>query len=261
VNRLTRDQIINQGLDRTDSPRLNEICRGGVKGPTAVVTDPSFATDWFKAGLDLAHNLYPWQGRIAKKSITFTPGKVEYSIITDFGITDYILDYRDGILLDNYDSSGAKNGFISRMYRRGLNWMLGLQTGTSGQRRPIAYTVRQGNMVIRPEPNQGPLPGGLYTADFYYYSLPVIATGTTIPDFPSDEVLIQYIFNMGQEFLRETTIGTAEAYLNKALGTLMKSGLNQEPEEDQLALDRFYFPGSNMMESRNDWMGWPFGPP
>src|SRR5207245_3911883 len=116
-------------------------------------------------------------------------------------------------------------------------------------------------MVIRPEPNLGPAPTGVYTGDFYYYQLPATAQGTTVVDFPADDLLVQYVFTRAKEWMREEPSGAAQQYLNKALGTLMKSGLSQEPEEDQLALDRFYFPGQQMWEGRNDWMGWPFGPP
>lgn len=236
ANRLTRDQILNRALDLLDSVRLNEIDRAGSTGPSATITDPgALSIGWLQDLLDLAHNLYPLQGTIKTQSYTFTQGVTSYA-----APSDYIVDYRNGFVLS--DNKG-------RLRKRGLDYLLGLPTGTSFQARPELYSIVNNNLEIRPAPDQ------TYTATLYYYGLPTALAGATVPKFPSDFLLVECLRQRGLEWLREADPGTSFKYLQASLSALVKAGLGQEAEEDQVNVDRRYFPGDPGAIDDSGWMG------
>mgnify|MGYP001569064498 CR=1 FL=1 len=235
ANRLTRDQILLRGLGLVDSPRLDEKDQ-----PTAgTIVSTALSIGWLQDALDLAMNLYPMSGALLSATFDITAGTGAYTISA---ITStFVLDFKDGIILP--DDKG-------RLTRASFNALLNVPTGTSARSQPTRYGIQNGTLILRPVPLVA------YTAaTLYYYSLPVVLSAGTVPNFPSDLLLVEYVHLRGREWLRELPAGTAEKYLIDATARLQKSGLGSEAEiDDVISLDRHVFPGGgSSYQSGGDW--------
>lgn len=233
MNRLTRDAILNRALDLLDSARLNEKDRGGEDSTTILAS--ALSIGWLQDSLDLAINLYPLQGTIKSEPYTFTRGVTEYALPSR-----YIIDYRDGLIL------GGDKG---RMQRRGFAAMLNLAVSEGSYGKPKWYTVKNNLLLIRPAPNE------TYTGTLYFYQLPTALTANEVPNFPSDFMLVEYVKMRGLEWLREIPQDSANKYLVMTMAQLLKAGLGQEAEEDQINPDRDAFPGEPAFLDSSRWMG------
>lgn len=235
ANRLTRDAILLRSLALIDSPRLDERDQ-----PTAgTIVSTALSIGWLQDALDLAHNLYPWQGELKSVTFNITAGTGSYTISTI--ASDFVLDFKNGIILP--DDKG-------RLRRTALNLLLDYKTSVSSRTQPQRYAIHNNLFLIRPVPLES------YTAaTLYYYSLPVVLTGATVPRFPSDLLLVEYVHLRGREWLRELPAGTAEKYLIDACARLQKSGLGPEAEiDDVVSLDRDVFPGGGTAyDDRGEW--------
>lgn len=239
---MTRDQIIRRALKLVDSPRLNELDTGASTTPddTTAILSTAVMIGWLQEGLDLAHNLFPMGGQLKTGTISFTDGTGNYTI-TDI-VSDFIQDFKDGITLANDDG---------RLVRKGFNWILNQRTAASSKSKPAYYSIRNGLIVVRPIPDKS------YTATLYYYALPATLATGTVPSFPSDLNLVEYLHIKGREWTRELPAGTAEKYMIEAMARLNISGLgNEAEEEDVIPLDRQVFPGGGTpYEDTVSWMG------
>ena len=242
MNRLTRDQIILRALNHLDSPRLDEKCRGGSLGPGGTVTDPCLMTQWLQDGIDLAHNLYPLQGRVASQPFTLAGGTGSYALPTN-----YVLPYGQNSIVLTDAQTGQ---LLRRLMRRGFEALLPYGTTAQDRAEPTIFSVTAGQWHVRPIPDKA------YTATFWHYALPAVLGTGDVPDFPSDYLLIDYLVERGKEWLRESPGGVANLRLRDAMSQLVKAGLGQEAEEDQIPVDRDSFPGSrDGIDGTNDWMG------
>ena len=244
MNRLTRDQLIRRALKLIDSPRLNEIDTGASTTPddTTAILSTAVCIGWLQEGLDLAHNLFPMGAQVKTVAFNFTDGARTYTITTVVPALDFILDFKDGIVLD--DDEG-------RLSRKGFNWILGQRLSSTSEGKPRYYSIRNGLLEVRPVPDK------TYGATLYYYAMPAsLATGT-VPSFPSDLNLVEYLHAKGREWTRELPAGTAEKYMLDAMARLNISGLgNEADQEDVIPLDRQVFPGGGTAyEDALDWMG------
>lgn len=226
ANRLSRDSILIRALNMVDSPRIDEKDRSG--GLTQIDAAATLSPGWLQDALDLAHNLMPWQGELKSASFTLVAGTGSYTISTI--AADYIQDFRDGIVLSNDRG---------RLRRAGMNLLLNFQTSATAQSTPQRYAVQNNLFIVRPVPRE------TYTSTLlYYYSLPAVLTGSAVPHFPSDLLLVEYVHLRGREWTRELPAGTAEKYLIDACARLQKAGLGPEAEiDDSLPIDRDIFPG------------------
>ena len=235
ANRLSRDAILIRALNLVDSPRIDEKDRSG--GLAQIDAGAVLSPGWLQDALDLAHNLYPQAGALKSVPLPLTAGTPTYTISVI--ATDFILDFKDGIVLA--DDKG-------RLHRKSLNKVLDLQTSTSTRSKPTMYALYNGLIVVRP------IPDIAYTATLYYYSLPAVLAAGTVPNFPSDLLLVEYVHLRGREWLREIPAGTAEKYLIDAVSRLQKSGLGPEDEmDDVIGIDRDVFPGGGTSYSDPDW--------
>lgn len=223
-NRLTRDAILLRALALIDSPRLDEKDQP----TTGTIISTALSIGWLQDALDLAHNLYPWQGELKSTTFTVTAAVGSYTISAI--ASDYVMDFKNGVVLP--DDKG-------RLRRAALNLMLDYKTSASSQSQPQRYAIHNNLLLVRPIPKESyPL------TTLYYYSLPTVLAPTTVPRFPSDLLLVEYVHLRGREWLRELPAGTAEKYLIDACARLQKSGLGPEAEiDDVVGLDRDVFPG------------------
>lgn len=217
-----------------DSPRLDEKDQP----TTGVITSTALSIGWLQDGLDLAHNLYPFQGLLKSTTFTLTAGTGSYALATV--ASDFVLDFRDGIVLP--DDKG-------RLRRSAFNRLLDYQTSSSSQGLPQRYGVQNGLLVVRPIPRESYL-----ATTLYYYSLPSVLASSTVPSFPNDLILVEYVHLRGREWLRELAAGTAEKYLIDAVARLQKAGLGPEAEvDDVIGIDRDVFPGGGTAYQDANW--------
>ena len=233
MNRLTRDQLIGRGLDMVDSPSLNELDR-----PSGTVVAAALSIGWLQDALDLFHNRFPWAGIVKSTSVTISSGNDTLSLPSDF-----IMDVRGGLLIT---TAGKK--------RRLGRWPLqrfvtaSLLYDTAGV--PERYVVLPPNLRV------WRLPDATYSGTLWYYALPTTLAAATVPNFPSDWVLVEYIRLRGLEWLQKTQPGTALNYAQDQVRALLASGLGFEPEDDVLPLDTDVY-GSREVSQPWDWMGTP----
>ena len=234
ANRLSRDSILLRALSLIDSPRLDEKDQ-----PTlGTITAAALSIGWLQDALDLAHNLYPFQGLLKSTTFNITAGTSAYTISTI--ASDFVLDFKDGIILP--DDKG-------RLRRSAFNKLLDYPTSTSSREKPQRYGIQNGTLLLRPVPREA------YTAaTLYYYSLPAVLVAGTVPSFPSDLLLVEYVHLRGREWLRELPAGTAEKYLIDATARLQKAGLGSEAEaDDVIGIDRDVFPGGGGNYEDSGW--------
>lgn len=224
MNRLSRDQIIIRALDMSDSPSLNSKCR-----PNGTIVDDCMAVGWLQDALDLFHNTFPWAG-----ILTDTP----ISINTDGVATlpaNFILDVRDGVIINK-----ARLG--RRSFQRTLDFRV---TGQVGD--PVIYTVTPPGLRVHPRPRTST------SATLVYYALPNVMEAGSIPSFPSDWVLVEFVRLRAREWLQALAPGSAMEYARKEISALRQTGLANEPEDDRIPLDRESFVRSG--GGRDSWMG------
>lgn len=234
ANRLTRDALLLRALALIDSPRLDEKDQ-----PTSgTITSTALSIGWLQDALDLAHNLFPMSALLTSATFNITAGTATYTIST---ITStFVLDFKDGILLPSDKG---------RLRRKAFNALLDIPTGSTTRDKPTMYGIQNGTLVLRPVPSED-----LTAATLYYYSLPAVLSASTVPSFPSDLILVEYIHLRGKEWIREVPPGTAESYLIAAVGRLQKAGLGSEAEiDDQIGIDRHTFPGGGTAYQDPDW--------
>lgn len=238
MNRLTRDQIITRALDMADAPTLNAKER-----PSGAILPTAMSIGWLQDGLDFFHTRFPWGSTIQTTSITWVTGQETYALPSTF-----IADVRDGII------HASDQG---RMMRKGLPWLLDIGKSSASQYgKPSFYAVVGGNLYVRPVPSAQWI-SQVPTSTLYYYQLPAALAASGVPSFPSDLVLVRYVYLRAMEWLRSVPPGMAEQYGVSVLADLQKQGIGNEAEDTQIPFDRNAFPGNRQGHDPNSWMGSP----
>jgi hypothetical protein len=236
MNRLNRDQVLTRALDMVDSPTLNAKER-----PSGSILPSAMCIGWLQEGLDYFHTNWPFGSTIQTTTITWVAGQEAYDLPDEF-----VQDYQDGLV--HAEDQG-------RLVRKGLSALLDLQASVSGaEGKPAIYAVVGSQFRVRPVPSSQ---WAGKTATLYFYGLPAVLTASQKPSFPSDLILVRYVYLRGLEWTRSVPPGTAEEYAGKIIGRLQKNGIGNEAESTQVPFDRTQFPGSAVGSDPNSWMGSP----
>jgi len=226
MNRLNRDQILIRALDLADSSVLDLKDR-----PAGTIVASAFTIGWLQEALDYFCKKFPFS-----QDIKSTPVNIAADSTTIAVPADFVLDYKNGIVLD--DDKG-------RMQRRGLSYLLNFSL--SAKSTPRFYSVRGTTIEFRNKADKA------YTGVLWYYFLPAVLAASDVPFFPDDSVLTDYVWIKCQEYHRVQQPGSARAYADKIIKELQAAGIGNEAEEDQLELD------PNFAQERpvgsTDWMG------
>jgi len=220
INRLDRDTIINRALDLADSAVLDAKDRPS----NPVLATGALSISWLQEALDLFAKRFPFSNNITTFTISVSKGDSSFSVPSDF-----ILDYRNGILWD--DDEG-------RMTRRGLSTLLNVPLGTSSSPHesiPRIYSVKGTTIEIRPKSDKA------RTGILFYYQLPAALASATVPFFPDDYILVHYVWIKAQEWHRVVPIGSALQYAEDRIADLQRSGIGNEAEATEIELDQETF--------------------
>ena len=235
VNRRSRDQILIEALDLADLPELDQHDR-----PSATIVAAAFSINWLQRCLDVMAQEFPWASEITKTTGTIT------SLNQDLGLTDFILDVRDGMHL-------TISGTTKRLTRINFADIMAYQMKNDQGGSPMtgdpslyAFTGTTVRFDITPSQNRP------YT--LWYYAMPAVLVAGTIPPFPTDHACIEFVFWRAMEWARKAPPGAAMKYLREVeIAALRSAGLNQEPESDRIELDTRQFHRRRGMSG--DWMG------
>lgn len=214
INRLDRDTILNRALDLADSSILNKKER-----PDGIIVVNAMSITWLQEALDRFHKKFPFSADITSVPVSMAELDNSFTLPDDF-----ILDYKDGLLLD--DDEG-------RLRRRTLSFILNQTQGTTAsplKSVPKIYAIRGTTAEFYPRTDKA------RTATFFYYSLPPVIAATTVPIFPDDAILVEYVWIKAQEWHRAVPAGTALQFSNQQIADLQKSGIANEAEEDEIPL-------------------------
>lgn len=226
MNRLSRDQIINRGLDMVDSSPLDLKDR-----PGGVLLNTAMSIGWLQDALDYFQKKFPFQCNIVASPLSLVAGTSDVAVPSL-----YITDVKNGLVLDNNKG---------RLLRRSLNYILDRAGASPGA--PSVYTIRTNLIHFWPQADV------TYTAKLWMYSLDTALTADIVPNFPDDHVLVEYIRLRGLEWHRAMDPGSAMAYADMRIKELKASGIMQEAEDDQIEMDREAY-GEHGGDS-NEWMG------
>lgn len=225
MNRLTRDEILIRGLDLLDNPTLDQHDR-----PSATIVSTAFTIRWLQDGLDYIHHLYPFAGTVKTTTLSLVKDTESYALPSD-----YILDYKNGITIASEKI---------RLGRRGLDYIVKRDAATRGL--PRVYAIHTPNLIVYPIPDKA------YTAKLWYYSLPVVLGAATVPNFPSDYCLVEYVHLRGQEWVNAVPKGTAMSYLKQVVSELQRAGIGSELESDDLGT----FDTQSLQQEASDYDSW-----
>lgn len=232
MNRLTRDEILHQGLDLADLPTLDEHDRPGGRGSTIAATAHSIA--WLQSALDLVHRTFPWSGLVTSTTLTVAPsGSATLP-------TNFLEDFRDGVTLGSP---------YRRLRRVSMPDLLAADPEAVGDL--VAYVVTPPTLRVWRRP--------IVTTPLtlWYYALPPPLTANTIPQFPDDLTLVEYIHLRAKEWVGAVPPGSALAYLTRLCAALQKSGKGPQAEARSIPLDPGVFRSS---PGRDAWTWIEEGP-
>lgn len=213
---LTRDQILGRALDMVASPALNNNDR-----PAGTIVGTALTIQWLQDALNLFGDEFPWAQQLTTAAITIpTSGLVPLP-------ADFILDVRNGV----YIAAGTSTASARRMIRTSYQKMLSSIVGTPGTGAPSRYTVLPPNIRFWRTPDQS------YPAVLAYYARQATLASGSVPIFPSDLPLIEYVRLRGLEWVRAVEMGSALKYAQQQIADLRKAGLGHEPEDDTIPFD------------------------
>ena len=229
MNRRTRDEILIQALNLLDNPALDQRDR-----PNGTIVPTALTIGWLQDGLDLAYHLYPIAGTIVRDSpLTIPKGATAVNVPSNC-----LLDYKNGLVIRSEKV---------RCRRRSLDTLLNLDPDMQGVPRIYAFDPNNNTPRILPWPK----PDKDYQAYFTYYSLPPVLGPTTVPNFPSDYCLVEYVHLRGQEWVNAVPKGTALNYMQSIIGALQRAGIGSELEDDELGTFDLHRPE---VGGEADWM-------
>ena len=237
MNRLNRDEILIRALDRLDSAVLDAKDR-----PAGTIVAGAFSITWLQEAVDYFAKKFPWSLNI--KTVAWSLATNANAIAQP---SDFILDYRDGLVIDSLPGASTPTTNEFRLRKRSLFKIIELPD--SSRDRPHLYTVVGTNIQVWPRANQA------YTGTLYYYALPAVLGATTVPTFPDDSILVDYLWIKGREWHRTAEVGTAMAFADKMIKEMQTAGIGNEAEDDQLGMDSDY--AQEKPVDPYNWMGRP----
>jgi len=228
ANRYTRDQLLIRALNLVDSAAIDQHDR-----PAGTIAAGAFSVDWLQDALDMFVTAFPISGTLSGEPITLAEGTVTSTLPA---LT--IKDYKDGVMLP--DNKG-------RLARRSLDFLLNVPTGSNSRGKPAVYAIQGNTLHFRPEARE------TYQATIWVYKMPAVLTGAVVPVFPSDFVLVQYVWLAAQEWHRLIPSGTAYEYARTMIAKLQAEGIGNESEIDQVPFGPEFAGG--MSADPTAWMG------
>jgi hypothetical protein len=239
INTKTRDAILLEALQLADVPSLNvlDVSNGNPMTGTINATNSSGA--WLQNMVWYMQGQFPWAQLATTATGTFTPG-----VPTITPPADFILDLRNGLLL-------TVGSTTRRLRRVGLQDLITYSLRRTTAAVPVVYAVQGALIRVSPTPDQA------YAYTLWYWQRQAALTGSVVPTFPSDLVLVEYIRIKALEWIRAVPPGSALSYANLQVAELRKSGLGYESENDTIPLDtRYFIPGAGDREDGSWlWMG------
>lgn len=211
-----------------DNPHLDTHDRQG-----GAFADNAISPAWLQDGLDLFISEFPYQGAVRKGVVTIK------SDGTAALPADFVLDVRNGLLLHKPPR---------RCRRRGLQELINASLAVAGPSEPRMYCWSADQLLVTPAPKAA------MTATLWYYSLPPVLGPATIPSFPSDWVLVEFVRLRGEEWKRAVPPMTARKYGMEECARLRANGLMGEPESDRIPFDEDTWKPTGL-QNDTDWMG------
>lgn len=219
MNRLSRDQICLRALDLADVPSLDTNDR-----PSGTLVGGAFTAEWLQEGIDWFYQQVPMAGLFTNIPVTYTQsGQITIP-------SDFLVDLRDGMVITDDPRWRLVRVSAQEYVQRSI-----LGTASTAPSQPAYYFVQP--PLIFFFNRSGINPDKSYAGKLYYFQLPAALQGATIPNFPSDLVLVDYVRLKCQEFVRAIPAGSALDYAERHVGKIRKAGLFNEPENDEFPLD------------------------
>jgi hypothetical protein len=236
ANRLTRDEILLDALKMAEVPSLNVLDVSNGNPNTGTINPGAMTIGWLQRGVDLFHGRFPWSAVVEVVIGSFTAHNPIYAVPANF-----ILDVKDGLLVE-------VNGKMQRVLRKPIQNAISLGYNIPDGV-PRIYTFSGTSFVVAPTPAEN------YPGQLWFYGLPAALTGSTIPRFPSDLVLIEFVRVRAMEWIRAAPPGAALRYAETQVYEIRKSGLGNEPENEDVPLDPHTFGYGSGRGPGDNW-GW-----
>lgn len=222
LNRLSRNEILNKALDMASVGALDQHDR-----PNApLLTNDAFAIDWLQEGIDWFHQQVPMAGILTSSSITIPASTGLVSLPTRF-----IVDMRDGVVI----TSPAPGYRVIRISAQEYVSRTALAAQSTQASSPSFYVVLPPSLYFVNRNGVGPEQA--YTATLWFYQMPAVLAATTVPNFPSDLTLVEYVHLKALEWVRSAPIGSALEYAKARVAEIKKNGLFNEPEDYTIPFD------------------------
>lgn len=240
INVKTRDQILLEALQMADVPTLNLLDVSNSNPVTGTINASATSINWLQEFVWHMQSIFPWAQLATTATGTMTSGTATISLPSDF-----ILDLRDGLLVT------VATGTTKRVRRASLQDLITYSLSHTSGAAPTVYTVQGSTLRLSPTPNSA------YAYTLWYWQRQAALSGSTVPVFPSDLCLVEYIRIKALEWIRAVPPGTALGYANQQVTELRKSGLGYESENSDIPFDPMYFiPGAGGRSAESSsWMG------
>lgn len=221
-----------------DLPELDNKDR-----PSSTIVSGALSINWLQRAIDDAHQEFPWAGIVTSTTGTLAASSLN---VATFAPSDFILDVRDGLLLD---IAGSTKSLIRRNHSDIMQFQASNNQGGSpvkSQPALYAFTGRTLRLDITTDL--------AYTYTLWYYQMPAVLAAGDTPIFPSDHALVDYVYLRALEWARRVPQGSAMKYFREVeIAAIRAAGYGQEPESDHIPLDRQQFRGARRRPW--DWLG------
>lgn len=225
-NRYTRDELIYKALDLAELPNIkkHDLSQGGS------VNSNAYSIGWLQDILDYWYHMVPFSAAVIKAPFNLTANYGMYDLPEDF-----IVDIRNGLIVQDVNSN--VNSCV-RKIRISLQKFINRQiVHQASNATTTKYYCIQGKNNNRQVLNICPVPTENKTAWLWYYQLPEPLDSDSIPIFPGDYPLIEYVNLRAQEWVGKLEPGTAKAFCDRIVAAAKVNGLMNEPEDDEIPMD------------------------
>lgn len=216
-------------------PTLNLLDVSNGNPVTGTINAAATSAAWLQNIVNYFLSFFPTAGNATSTSVTYTAGSTTVAQPADF-----ILDLRDGLII-------TVNTTQRRLKRRGLQDLIARSLNQNAGA-PSAYAVQGANLLVAPTPDI------TYAGTLWYWQRPAALSGSDVPVFPSDLVLVEYVRIMALEWIRALPPNAALSYADAQIVKMRKAGLGFESEHDTIPMDPTVFiPGAGEREAGSWW--------